>query len=253
MSKRLRKFKSDHPLCCFCGGAEATTCIDHVPSRQMFFRRQRPKGLESPACDRCNNITGTHEQFAAMLARTFPDADSRDATNEIENLIGAVHRHSPDVLAEMRPSWRQQYDYQQRFGLDHKGGALSVNGPLVNQSIRMFGAKLVMALHYHCVGGIVPSDGGVAIKWFTNWDRVNNKIPDSLFSLQGEPKTLQQGNWSVPDQFEYSWVATECRRMAHYVSTFRKAYLVAGIVHVDADELHATFPNVDIIHPGGWS
>ena len=253
MSRRLRRFISDHPFCCFCGGTQPTTSIDHVPSRQMFFRRHRPQGLESPACNRCNKITGAHEQFAAMLARTFPDADSRDASKEIEKLMRAVHRQSPAVLAEMWPSWRQQYDFQKHFGAGHKGGALSVNGPLVNQSIKMFGAKLMMALHYHCAGNIVPADGGVAIKWFTNWDRVNNTIPDSLFSLQGPPKTLQQGNWSVPDQFEYSWVVTECKRVAHYVSSFRKAFLIAGLVHVDADELHATFPNVDVIRPGDWS
>ena len=110
-----------------------------------------------------------------------------------------------------------------------------------------------MALHYHCVGDIVPAAGGVAIKWFTNWDRVNDKIPESLFSLQSVPQTLQQGNWSVPEQFEYSWVVTDCKRMAHYVSTLRKAFLVAGLVHVDADELHAQFPKVDIIRPGDWT
>lgn len=195
MSKRLRKFIQNHPFCCFCGGAEPTTSIDHVPSRQMFFRRHRPQGLESPACSRCNKITGAHEQFAAMLARTFLDTDSRDAAKEIKKLIRAVHRESPAVLTEMQPSWQQQYDFQQKMGPDHKGGLLSLNGPLVNQSIQIFGAKLVVALHYHCVGDIVPAAGGVAIKWFTNWDRINDKIPESLFSLlQGDPQTLQQGN-----------------------------------------------------------
>lgn len=253
MSKRLQAFVHDHPFCCFCGGAMPTTSIDHVPSRQMFLRRHRPQGLESPACDMCNNVTGAHEQFAAMLARTYLDARTKDEANEIKRLMRAVHRQMPLVLAEMMPSWRQQYDVDQHFGSGFKGGALNVSGPLVNRSIQIFGAKLVMALHYHCVGNVVPAAGGVGIIWFTNWDRVNEKIPDRLFSLQGAPQSLQQGNWSVPDQFEYSWVATDCTKMAHYVSTFRKSFLIAGLVHTDANELHKMFPEVDILRPGQWT
>lgn len=93
----------------------------------------------------------------------------------------AVYRQTPQVLAEMMPSWRQQYDVTSQFGVDFKGGALNVSGPLVNTSIRIFGTKQVMALLYHCVGESVPAAGAVPIKWFTNWDKVNDKIPDSLF------------------------------------------------------------------------
>lgn len=253
MSKRLRAFVRDHRYCCFCGGAEETTSIDNVPSRQMFLHRHRPQGLESPACQYCNKMTGAHEQFAAMLARTYPEPRTKEEASELKRLMRAVHRQAPQVLVEMMPSWRQQYDVTSQFGVDFSGGALNVSGPLVNTSIQIFGAKLVMALHYHCVGQIVPAAGGVAIKWFTNWDKVNDKVPASLFSLQGAPQTLQQGNWSVPEQFEYSWIVTDCKRMAHYVSTFRKSFLVAGLVHVDANELHRMFPEAPVRGPGQWS
>ena len=150
----------------------------------------------------------------------------------------------------MWPSWRQQYDVEAKFG--KRVSALNVNGPLVNKSIQIFGTKLALALHYYCVDEIIPPEGGVAVKWFTNWDRANNEIPPSLFTLLGEPKTLEQGDWSVTDQFEYAWVVTDCKTMAHYVSTFRQAFLVAGLVHVDAEKLHETLPNVDITRPGDW-
>ena len=219
----------------------------------MFLHRHRPQGLESPACQICNKVTGAHEQFAAMLARTYPEPRTRKEADEVKSLMRAVHRQTPQVLAEMMPSWRQQYDVAGQFGVNFEGGALNVGGSLVNTSIQVFGAKLIMAIHYHCTGEIVPAAGGVAIKWFTNWDKVNNKIPDSLFSLLGTPQTLRQGSWSVPDQFEYSWVATDCRRMAHYVSTFRKSFLIAGLVHVDSNELRQKFPQVSIRRPGQWS
>ena len=55
---------------------------------------------------------------------------------EMKRLMIAVHRQTPSVLAEMMPSWRQQYDVDKRFGSSFKGGALNVSGPLVNRSIK---------------------------------------------------------------------------------------------------------------------
>ena len=71
--KRNQKenFLKQHPWCCFCGGAAPATTVDHIPSRQMFSLRRRPKGLEVPACEVCNQATRLHEQIAAMLGRVY--------------------------------------------------------------------------------------------------------------------------------------------------------------------------------------
>jgi len=251
VSKRLANFIRDNPRCCFCGGGAPTTTIDHVPSKQMFLYKHRPKGLESPACKICNNSTGGHEQFAAILARVYQEARTKQESAEIRSLFEAVHRQTPEVLVEMIPSWQQQYDVDRKFGTTVS--ALNVSGPLVNKSIRIFGTKLVLGLHYHCTGSIVPESGGIAIRWYTNWDRANDRIPGSLFSLLGVPQTLKQGDWSVPDQFEFAWVVTHCKSIAHYVSTFRESFLIAGLVYNDSKQLQESFPSVSFTRPGEWT
>jgi hypothetical protein len=53
------------------GGIGADT-IEHMPPIQMFRLRQRPKGMEYPACRRCNNGTGVSDLIASLLGRTYP-------------------------------------------------------------------------------------------------------------------------------------------------------------------------------------
>ena len=79
-SKAKRKSQAallaSRPGCIYCAGAAIATTIEHMPPISLFEGRQRPKGLEFPACEACNNGTGHSDLVAAMLARTWPDAKS---------------------------------------------------------------------------------------------------------------------------------------------------------------------------------
>ena len=55
--------------CIYCVGENAATTIEHMPPISIFEGRQRPKGLEFPSCQACNNNTGHADLVAAMLAR----------------------------------------------------------------------------------------------------------------------------------------------------------------------------------------
>lgn len=218
----------------------------------MFRFKHRPLGLESPACNSCNRLTGGHEQFAAMLARVYPNAETMAEAKEFEALMLAVRKQSPLLFGELHASWRQQYDVAGMFGDGFKGGAMNVGGPLVNRSMKMFGAKLTMALHYKSTGTILPAAGGASIRWYTNWDRVRDRIPEELFKFVGSPETLRQGKWSVAEQFEYSWAGDDNGTYGLYISTFRRAFLIAGFVHKDMQELRSVAPQAVIVQPGRW-
>jgi hypothetical protein len=47
-----------------------------------------------------------------------------------------------------------------------------------------------------------------------------------------KPQTLQQGNKSVRDQFEYSFASVENDHLAYFAS-FNKSFAVAGITALD--------------------
>lgn len=218
----------------------------------MFRRRARPRGLEFPACRRCNKTTAAHEQVAALLARSYPDPVSVDEVREIRAYLRAVHKQMPLLLTEMMPSWRQTYDMLAQLGSDFRGGVLNVGGPLVNSSMRIFGAKLAIALHYECTGKILPSTGGVYVHWYTNWNQLNQTIPAQLFSSLGAPETLRQGRWAVPEQFQYAWAAHNEGEFGLYVSSFRQSFVVAGMVHNDARYFTSRKSDAIVVSPGDW-
>ncbi len=249
-----REFLLKHPLCCFCGGESAADTVDHVPSRQMFSLRRRPKGLEVPACKQCNNSTSQHEQVAAMLGRVYPDAGSDAENEETARIIHAVNNNFPNVLREMTPSRRQERQFESEKASLPEGaaGVLNVSGPHLNRSIQIFGAKMGFALFYQKVGKILPKAGGVAVRWYSNHDAIAGKIPEELLRILGPEETLQQGRWNVNDQFNYSFAMPSSRRAAAFFSTFRKSFAVLSWASVDVQSFSGT-ANLQVHRPGLWT
>jgi hypothetical protein len=249
---QTQKFLESHPYCCFCGGNEPATTRDHVPSRQVFARKQRPAGLEVPACKRCNNGTSRYEQVAAMLSRLYPDPVETLEKNEIDHIMNAVNRNQPLLFGELVPSWRQQYDFKQSQHLLPSGtNPINASGPLLNQAIQIFSVKLCLALHYEKTGRIVPNDGGIAVRWFSNHEGFTNQLPEEIFTLFQNQATLQQGKWEVRDQFGYSWAFTTDGTSAAYFAYFRNSFAIVGFVRDD----RSSFPSVEgmtVYSPGSF-
>lgn len=250
---RRDRFLAQHPHCCYCGGTEPATTIDHVPSAQLFRLRHRPAGLEVPACRACNNKTGGHEQVAALLARMYPDPSTKDERAELSKLMEAVHRQNPLLLAELTGlSWTQLYDgHRMRHVLPSDGGIFNAGGPILNKSIQIFCTKMVFALHYVQTGNIIPPDGGVAVRWFSNYDRLTGVLSDEWFKYFGTHETLSQGEWSVEDQFGYSWAMIPERTAATYFAYFGASFAFIGFVMHD----RRGFPDNDAmtIHEPGFA
>lgn len=61
----------------------------------LFLNKRRSIGLESPACSNCNNMTGGHEQAAAMLARAYPDARTEDERKDLRRVMSGVSLQAP--------------------------------------------------------------------------------------------------------------------------------------------------------------
>lgn len=250
---RRYRFLAQHPYCCYCGGAEPATTIDHVPSVQLFRQRQRPSGLEVPACKACNNKTGGHEQVAALLARMYPDAPTEERQVELSRLMEAVHRQNPLLLPELTGlSWTQQYDHHKmRHLLPRDSGIFNAGGPILNASMQIFCTKMVFALHYVKTGNIIPPAGGVAVRWFSNYDRLTGTLPDEWFKYFGTHETLAQGEWSVEDQFGYSWAIVPEGTAAMYFAYFGASFALIGFVMHD----RRRFPNNEVmtIHEPGFA
>lgn len=242
-SKRDKKklFLAQHPFCCFCGGKIRAQEIDHIPSRVLFDNRQWPEGYEFPACVACNRATRHAEQVVAMLSRIFPDARTEEGAREVEERTRAVAHNYPGLLEEMRPSVRQVRDAIEKYGIQKSAGAsaadmplLHVGGPLVNSTVEQFGRKLFLALYYKHTRTILPAEGGIAVRWYSNLQIENEEIPRQLAEIVRVVPTLERCNTNLCDQFFYRYGITDTQKLAVFLAFFRRSFAVLGYLNRDA-------------------
>jgi hypothetical protein len=222
---------ADEPGCIYCAGENVATTIEHMPPVVAFEGRQRPKGLEFPACQACNNGTGHSDLVAAMLARSWPDTNSDLQKNEVKKILAAVANNVPGLIQEMIPGRAAEKLARKRLNIPNAAHPFRA-GPMLIRHILTFAAKLGFALHYEINGTPIPSDGGVLVMWFSNVQALNGQIPQELFDLLPSPKTLQQGAKSVGEQFQYSHATAERGHMLYFAS-FNTSFAVAGVTAID--------------------
>lgn len=257
-AKRKRKLKDQvlahYPNCIYCGGGEPASTVDHLPPISMFELRQRPRGLEFSACGPCNSGARIDEMVASMLSRVYPDLESRAAQEEVRKLINSVNNNVPGLLEEMSPSFRQKKIHRKYAEkLDFGSGVLNCQGPILNHAIHRFAAKIGFALHFELTQKVVPAGGATSVWWFTNYQAMEGDIPQQLIDMMGNPRTLQQGQKHVGDQFQYSSIGTEDGAMTAHYATFRFSFAVCAFTAENAEMI--TPPDgIDHVstHRPGW-
>lgn len=73
------RFLSQHPYCCFCGGGQKSTTMDHVPPKASFPDGYLPEDLEFPACEACNHGSKRHDQIFGFYCQLL-DFDPANRT-----------------------------------------------------------------------------------------------------------------------------------------------------------------------------
>jgi hypothetical protein len=240
------------PGCIYCAGAATATTIEHMPPISLFEGRQRPKGLEFPACRACNNGTGHSDLVAALLARTWFGAESEVQRKDVAKIFRGIGNNIPALLHEMNLGRGAEKLARKRHNLSADVHPLRADGPVLTHHILTFAAKLGFALHYDANGSPVPVAGGVQVMWFSNLQAMKGQIPKELSELLPSPSTLQQGAKSVADQFKYSYAIGERHHML-YFATFNDAFAVGGVTALDRgiflEERQDRFP---IYRPGDF-
>ncbi len=245
MARKHRALRTNQ-ICVFCAGQRPAVTVDHVPSRFLFKMKDRPKGLEFPACAECNNGSSWTEDLAAMLAAihlTKPDAGH--FAKRFDHLV----RSNLAAVLELLPTWDQEVSVAK--WLDSQGEpywALNLAGPIVQEAMFLYGVKLGLALHWHETNRVLPANGRVAVMWFSNAQAIEGKVPADLFNLLPEQRTLQQGAKNVVDQFRYSSKATvEPGTSAHW-AIFGEAF--AYYIFVSENMTFSSIPKDQIRSPG---
>lgn len=240
---------SRSPNCIYCGGVTPATTVDHVPPISIFDNRDRPSGLEFAACLPCNNGAGRDELVAAWISRAFPDPETPKGEQEIEDILRGVSNNWPGLLEELQPAFWQDKAARRSGG----AGALNCRGPILNNVMKRFAAKIGFALHFQQTGRPVPIGGGAGVWWMTNVQQLEGKMPTDLLALMSGPRTLRQGKKDVGAQFGYDSVSTETGSITAHFATFRFSFAVGAFVG-DKEEDITPRPKADhvSVYKPGW-
>jgi hypothetical protein len=221
-----------------------------MPPKAMFAGKHRPAGLEFASCIPCNNGARQSDLVAAYIGRCFPDATTEAELADLHRYTGALKQHLPAVLYEMRPPRAREKHLMRRLGMT-EGGALSLGGPHVTAHLQAFAARLGLALHFEKTGVIVPPEGGIAARVFTNVDFLTETVPQVVIDSLSA-RALQAGRWTTEDQFLYDVVVAEdTKAMTMSFATFRFSFAVLSFSHMDRSQ--SAIDGAVWVKPGDFS
>jgi hypothetical protein len=220
------------PFCIFCGGNVPAVTVDHIPAAVMFDGKQRPKGLEFSACNICNIGAKHADLVAAWVGRMLPDSKKEAHKEEVKELLRSIRSNIPGLLEEMKIGRGAEKLAMRRLPTEMDGGLLRI-GPLVHKYMQVFSLKLGLALHKEVSGNILPETGGIAVRWFSNYEKFTGDFPDQLTNFLCPSKTLVAGKKHVSDQFQYAWEIAENKEFGIYFASFRMAFAVFAAVATD--------------------
>lgn len=246
-AERKRRFLTAHPLCCFCGGKQAATTIDHIPARGLFLGRVWPDGYEFPACEACNAGASDDELLMSVAIRIFLHKEpSEQEERELElALSGVKHRH-PNLLRQFRELTRVE---TRRFLRERGHGTTLANGgelyvmnipPEMSEAYGRYGTKLAKALHYLHAGKITPATAEIKVRALTNADLIKLPFPADVLNILTNGTQIGRGTTSLAEQFSYRFAITDDAEASAFWVTFGESTAMLLAVFSDAERYART-------------
>lgn len=150
---KTKRFLLDHPYCCFCGGAEPSTTIDHVPPKACFPEGYYPEEFEFPACDKCNGGSRRDDQLFGFYSQLLDFNESNRTPADlakITKLQDSIAHNFPDALPDASTA-RPIYNVGSIIATSPL--AIEVRTPsLFREPIETLERKLTHALYYRETG-----------------------------------------------------------------------------------------------------
>lgn len=236
-----KKFLEVHPWCCLCGGSVEATTIEHAPPIVFFINKEVPSATHRmPACERCNNDSGSADQVAALVSLIQATVHRQVPDQYMEKLMRGVRNNAPSAFEAIREGSAQDVPLR----VDGEVGLFSkveVDNSIFSDWLNPWAAKQGYALYYlHSDGKILPPTARVMVQWFTNYHVVEELSPDRLLQSLGHYGELRQGVKSSELQYSYKWQLDD--KIGCFVLMLQDASMVMiGVLH--DPELAAQVPH----------
>jgi hypothetical protein len=208
---KKEQFLKSHSKCCFCGGNELATTIDHVPSRACFYGRAYPEGFEFPACDKCNGSSSLDEQaFAFMCHLSDRNPDNYDK-KQTSKLIDGIRNNQPHLIPKMLQSANEKRRALKQLGQLRPSGWPLERVPMAQISrdfdpiLKRVTAKIALALYYRHKGKAAPHSHGLSCYC----TQATNRIKMAGFEKVAKEFSFVERGWrsnlNFGDRFGYIW------------------------------------------------
>lgn len=202
--QRTQQFLKDHPFCCLCGGTVRAETIEHAPPKILFTESHRPKGLEVPACQRCNNGSSHLDQIAALFTMLCSQAlllDDRDSTvvkKSFDKVLKGVANNSKEVLGYFKQAGEECVLVK---GKKTSVSRSHVDEQLFDNFLNSWAAKQVLAFWYHSTGLCASEQVTLFVKWTNQYMITNEQEFLKIIKKFPDFYDLKQGRWETTDQF----------------------------------------------------
>lgn len=213
--------------CVLCGGKRPAETTEHAPPKAMFRDKQRPKGLEVPACNRCNHGTADLDQLASFLAFSqAPRAVYRsEGLSEYElKVVNGTANNGPRLYDDANP----------RPVRDKNGLILGTAHEVVltaetAQKAAMWAAKQSLALWFKHTGQIASHRSTIDVTLLSNAEAPSQTLANCIRSL-GQSISLSTQRNDTSKQFSYKFQYDEAHKVAAMFAQYHGGFAFVSIV-----------------------
>lgn len=254
-----RRFIDEHPKCCFCGGDEPATDMDHIPNRAMFIERAWPEGYIFPACRKCNENTTDQENIVSIIARSGIGSSSTPDAQRMLERITNLASSQPQITKELlSASANDKRRALRRLGIEKDPhsflkdlSVFKLEGPHVTNALQIYFKKLTLALHYYHTEHIASNASQILIRWYANSNFHGNEIPlDLLNDLHGVQLNAMRNNTLLNDQFKYKYSCSEEGTASVFYVVLHEVFSFFGMVADFGETIE--FPEADRTQLGSY-
>lgn len=237
---RKQRFLVKHPSCCFCGGSNPATTIDHQPGRLFFNDKQYPRDFEFPACLECNSQTSDSEQLLRLFA--IPAEFDERNREQWRKTVRFIKKTNPGLVEQMFPHTREKRHYFKQLGMTKGKGLLYSDIPMLHLDSDIWrihfenvGRKLMLAAHYQCFGKPLSNIGEIWLIHKTNSNAEDyTKIFAELTSNLAVP--MAQGR-RIGNQFSLRWGVAPDKPVAAWAMHLHMKVFFYGVTIDEPDWL----------------
>lgn len=233
---KKKRLLAAHPFCCFCGGSEPATTVDHIPARTCFPDRSGPDGFEFPACIKCQEASRLDELAFGMFVRVNDPSDQNYRREEILKAYQGIKNNLPHLMPFVGISNRDKRRALRDKGLEKPLNFLVEDIPLVgipadiDPYVHRYARKLAAALYYREKGRPIGRDFVIWTHWAQAADKLQMNGLLEVAKMSPFVTIGRRTNLNFGDRFGYRCDKSDENDLFTAIAQFGQGLIVTMLV-----------------------